>query len=170
MGWPEAFPIPDTKADTIVCVFINNYLPIHMCPHFILSDNGTEFKNLLMDNVLQQLGTDCIFSASNHPQSNGNLEVFHKYHKSTLRKPCEKYPDNWDKNINQVSASYHTLQLLKHFFLVYGRDPNLTHHQLLEPMQQFLSDPDSGHLDLKSHHLPLAIAKKTLDENRFKHA
>ena len=38
-------------------------------------------------------------------------------------------------------------------------------------MQQFLSDdPDSGHLDLKSHCLALAIAKKTLDENRFKHA
>ena len=40
MGWPEAFPIPDKKADTIVSIFINNYLPIHMCPHFILSDNA----------------------------------------------------------------------------------------------------------------------------------
>ena len=29
-GWPEAFPISDKKADTIVCVSINNYLPIHM--------------------------------------------------------------------------------------------------------------------------------------------
>ena len=28
------------KADTIVPVLINNYLPIHMCPRFILSDNG----------------------------------------------------------------------------------------------------------------------------------
>ena len=54
------------------------------------------------------------------------------------------------------------------FFLVYGRDHNLPIHQLLEPMQQFLGDPDSGHLDLKSHHLALAIAKKTLDENWFK--
>ena len=50
------------KADTIVHIFINNYLPIHMCPHFILSDNGREFKNQLMDNVLQQLGIDHIFS------------------------------------------------------------------------------------------------------------
>ena len=55
-------------------------------------------------------------------------------------------------------------------FLVYGRDPNLPLHQLLEPMQQFLSDLDSGCLDLESHYLALAIAKKTLDGNEFKHA
>ena len=53
VGWPEAFPMPDRKADTIVHVFINNYLPIHMCPHFILSDSGTEFKNHLMNNILE---------------------------------------------------------------------------------------------------------------------
>ena len=39
-GWPEAFPIPDKSADTIVSTFINQYLPVHMCPRYILSDNG----------------------------------------------------------------------------------------------------------------------------------
>ena len=67
MGWPEAFPILDKKADTIVHIFINNYLAIHMGPHFILSDNGTEFKKQLMDNVLQQLGIDHIFYAPLSP-------------------------------------------------------------------------------------------------------
>ena len=37
-------------------------------------------------------------------------------------------------------------------------------------MQQFLSDPDSGCLDLESYHLALSIAKGTLDENLSKHA
>ena len=45
--------------------------------------------------------------------------------------------------------------------------PNLLLHQLLEPMQHFLGDPDSGKLHLETHRLALAIAKKTLDENRF---
>ena len=53
------------------------------------------------------------------------------------------------------------------FFLVYGRDPNLPLHQLLEPMQHFLGDPDLGKLHLETYRLPLAMAKKTLDENRF---
>ena len=89
MGWPVAFPIPNKKADSIVCVFINNYLPIHMWPHFIPSDNGTEFRNQLMDNILKQLGIDHIFSAPNNPQGSGKLEVFHKYLKPTL-KNCKK--------------------------------------------------------------------------------
>ena len=42
--WPETFPIPDKKSDTIVHVFINNYLPVHIFPRYILSDKGTVLK------------------------------------------------------------------------------------------------------------------------------
>ena len=59
-----------------------------------------------MDQVLQQLGIDRIFSGPYHPQSNGNLGVFYKYLKSTLKKLCEKDPTNWDKYLNHVLASY----------------------------------------------------------------
>ena len=37
-------------------------------------------------------------------------------------------------------------------------------------MQHSLGDPDSRMLNLEAHRLALAIAKKTLDENRFKTA
>ena len=56
------------------------------------------------------------------------------------------------------------------FFLVYGRDPHLPFHQLLELMQWVLGDPESGLLNLKAHCLALVIAKKTLDENCFRTA
>ena len=171
-GWPEAYPIPEIMADTIVSTFINEYLPVHMCPTYILSDNGMEFKNSLMDQVLQQLGIDRIFSASYHSQSNGKLEVFHKYLKPTLKKLCEKDPSNWDKYLNKVLASYRVTPNLATaetpFFLAYRRDPNLPLHQLLKPMQCLLGDPDSGMLNIEAHRLAIAIAKKTLDKNRFK--
>ena len=123
-------------------------------------------KTALMDQVLQQLGIDRIFSAPYHQQSSGKLEVFHKYLKPMLKKLCKKDPANWDKYLNQVLASYRIMPNLP-FFLVYGRDPNLPLHQLLEPMQCFLGDPDLGKLHLETHRLAPAIAKKTLDENRF---
>ena len=97
--------------------------------------------------------------------------MFHKYLKPTLKKLCENDPVNWDKYINQVPANYMITPNLamaeSPFFLVYSRDPNLPLHQLLEPMQCFLGDPDSGKLHLETHRLALAIEKKTPDENRF---
>ena len=131
-GWPEAFPILDKSADTIVSTFINQYVTVYMCPRYILSDNGTEFKNNFMDQVLKQLGIKRIFSTPYHPQSNGKLEVFHKYLKPTLKKLCEKDPSNWDKYLNQVLASYKVTPNLAtaetSLFLVYGRYPNLPLH------------------------------------------
>ena len=125
-----------------------------------------------MDQVLKQLGIERIFLEPYHPQSNGKLEVFHKYLKPALKKLCEKDPSNWNEYINQVLASYRVTPSLATaetpFLLVYGRDPNLPLHQLLEPMQQFLGDPDSGMLNLEAHRLTLAITKKMLDENFFK--
>ena len=138
-GWPEAFSIPDKSADTIVSTFINKYLPVHMCPRYILYDNGMEFKNHFLDQVLKQLGIKRIFSTPYHPQSNGKLEIFHKYLKPTLKKLCEKDLSNWGKYIKQVLAIYRVTPTLATaempFFLVYGKDPNLPIHQLLEPMQ-----------------------------------
>ena len=63
MGWPEAFPIPDKSADTIVSTLINWYLPVHMGPRYILSDNSMEIMNNLLDQELKKLGIERIFSA-----------------------------------------------------------------------------------------------------------
>ena len=122
-GWLEAFPIPDKSADTMITTLINQYLPVHMCPRYILSDNSMEFKNSLMDQVLQQQGIDRIFSAPYHPQSNGKLEVFHKYLKPMLKKLCKKDPANWDKYLNQVLISYRITPNLATFFSSLQQEP-----------------------------------------------
>ena len=94
--------------------------------------------------------------------------------KTNLEMLCEKDPSNWDQYLNQILVSYRVTPNLATaetpFLLVYGRDPNLPLHQLLEPMQQFLGDPYSGMVDLEAHRLMLAITKKMLDENCFKAA
>ena len=57
MGWLEAIPIPNNSADTITKAFIRHYLPRHLCPQFILSDKGTEFKNQIFDRVTKDLSS-----------------------------------------------------------------------------------------------------------------
>ena len=170
-GWPEVIPIQNKSADTITKAFIRHYLPRHMCPQFILSDNGTEFKNQIFDKVTKDLGIERIFSAPYHPQSNGKLETFHKFLKSTLKKMCAEDQDNWDDYVEQVLGTYRGVPNLmtgeSPFFLVYGRDGNQPFHQLLQPLTRFLGDPDSGLLCLDQHRLSLSIAKKYLDDHRF---
>ena len=75
------------------------------------------------------------------------------------------------KRIQEIGASTVTPNFATAempFFLVYGRDPNLPLHQLLEPMQQFLGNPESRLLYLEAHQPALAIIKKTLDENHLR--
>ena len=171
MGWPEAIPIPNKSADTIIKAFIRHYLPRHLCPRFILSDNGTEFKNQIFDKVTKDLGIERIFSAPYHPQSNEKLETFHKFLKPTLKKMSAEDQDNWDNYIEQVLGTYRGVPNLttgeSPFFLVYRRDGNQPLHQLLQPLTRFLGDPDSGLLCLDQHQLLLSIAKKYLDNHRF---
>ena len=104
--WPEVILIPNKSADTITKAFIRHYLPRHLCPWFILSDNGMEFKNQIFNKVMKDLGTKRIFSAPYHPQSNGKLETFHKFLKPTLKKMCAEDQDNWDNYVKQVLGTY----------------------------------------------------------------
>ena len=171
MGWPEAILIPNKSADTITKAFIRCYLPRHLCPQFILSDNGMEFKNQTFDKVTKDLGIERIFSAPYHPQSNGKLETFHKFLKPTLKKMCAEDQDNWDDYVKQVLGTYRGIPNLttgeSPFFLVYRRDGNQPLHQLLQPLIRFLGNPDLGLLCLDQHQLSLSIAKKYLDDHRF---
>ena len=85
---------------------------------------------------------------------------------------CEKDLANWDKYTNLVLTIYRVTSNLAtvetSFFLVYRRDPHLTLHELLEPMQHFLGDLESEKFNLEHHCLTLAIGKKMLDKNCFK--
>ena len=124
-GWLEAIPIPNKSADTITKAFIRHYLPRHLCPQFLLSDNGMEFKNQIFNEVTKDLGIKRIFSAPYHPQSNGKLETFHKFLKPTLRKMCAEDQDNWDDYVEQALGTYRGVPNLttgeSPFFLVYGK-------------------------------------------------
>ena len=83
--WLEAFPILDKSTDTIVLTFINHNLPAHMCPQYILSDNGTEFKNQLMYQILQQPGINHIFSAPYQPLCNEKIESLSQVPKTYIQ-------------------------------------------------------------------------------------
>ena len=99
MGWPEAFPIPDTSADIIVSTLINQYLPVHMCPRYTSSDNGTEFKNNLMDQVLKQLGIKSIFQHLTILRATESwkfsINIWNQHWRSYVRRNCPTGISTW---------------------------------------------------------------------------
>ena len=53
----------------------------------ILSDNGTEFKNKLFEQVAKQLGVEYkLYTPPYHPASNGHIEGFHAFLKVCIAK------------------------------------------------------------------------------------
>ena len=71
-GYTFCIPIPNKKADHVYCKYGGSLK--------ILSDNGTEFKNKLMEEVSKELGVEYkVYSPPYRPQSNGGIESFHYF-------------------------------------------------------------------------------------------
>ena len=72
----------------------------------VLTDNGTEFKNKLINEVCEQLGVKHkIYSPPYRPQSNGRIESFHYFLKACISKyimPQVK----WDDVVPLACAAY----------------------------------------------------------------
>ena len=65
---------------------------------------------------------------------------------ANLKSSTNTRNQHWRSFVGVIASYRITLNLAmaeSPFFLVYGRDPNLPWHQLLEPMQCFLGYPDS---------------------------
>ena len=133
MGWPEAIPFPNKSADTITKAFIRHYLPRHLCPQFILSDNGRNSRIRPSTESTMDLSIKKIFSAPYHPQVMGNWRHSTNFLNPPQRK-CVEDQDNWDDYVEQVLGMYRGVPSLttgeSPFLLVYRRDGNQPLHQL----------------------------------------
>ncbi|CAF4307244.1 unnamed protein product, partial [Rotaria sordida] len=66
--WMTAIALPDCSALTTAQRLFNNYICPYGVPLAILSDQGTHFKNQLMESAAKLIGYNHIFSSVYHPQ------------------------------------------------------------------------------------------------------
>ncbi len=88
--WPEAFAIPNQKAETITRLFVEQIICRHGIPEELLSDRGTNFLSTLIQEICQLLGVKKINTSGYHPQTDGLVEKFN----STLIYPNQCCPTN----------------------------------------------------------------------------
>ena len=102
----------------------------------ILSDNGTEFKNIIFEQVAKELGVKYkLYTLPYHPASNGRIEGFHAFLKACIAKHIMPQLE-WDILVPLACATYNFIpnehSKESPFFLMFGRDPVLLNY-LLSP-------------------------------------
>ena len=146
-GYTFCILILDKTAATVAKAHINNMYCWFGASHKILTDNGTEFKNALLDKVAEEIGVEHkIYSPPDHPQSNGKIEAFHYFLKAYIAKHMTQLQE-WDEVVPLACAAYNFLpneySREKPFFLMFGRDPILPLINLIKPEVRYLGNDEN---------------------------
>ena len=101
----------------------------HGCPLEIVSDQGREFCNQLVDLLEELTGFKHKITIAYHPQSNGLDERFNQTLKAQLQKLVNDHQDNWDELLDNILFAYrssrHNSTKCTPFLLMYGREARL---------------------------------------------
>nr|VZI17555.1 unnamed protein product [Spirometra erinaceieuropaei] len=98
--WPEAIPLPDIAATTVVKAFLSRWVAIFGAPSTITTDRGAQFESNLFQSLLSFLGCTRIRTTIYHPAANGMVERFHRQLKASLRAAAD--PENWTDHLPLV--------------------------------------------------------------------
>jgi len=83
--WPEAVPLKNVEAATVLEAFLGTWVARYGVPAFITTDRGAQFTSSTWTDWCQQVGARHITTTAFHPQSNGLVERFHRQLKDALR-------------------------------------------------------------------------------------
>ena len=143
-GYVFCIPLKDKSAQQVINAYVNEIYGKYGGSMKILTDNGTEFKNKLFEEVAKQLGVEYkTYTAPYHPQSNGRIEGFHSFLKACMSKHITTTLE-WDEVIPLACSAYNFMpnehSKESPFFLMFGRDPLLPINSLLQPKIRYLGD------------------------------
>ncbi|CAF1309686.1 unnamed protein product [Rotaria magnacalcarata] len=124
-----ALALPNCTAETTAQALFNEYFCKFGIPAVILSDQGSHFRNQLMDNIKNLIGYNHIYSTPYHPQTNGIVERFNAAFIPQISKLQDTQDNNWDEYLQAVVFAYntgiHKSTKYSPFELLYGRLPRL---------------------------------------------
>ena len=152
--YPHAMPIRSKEATEIVehlFFFISQF----GAPDTLLSDQGTEFLNACVAELLKKTGTEHRVTSAYHPNTNGLTERFNQTMVTVLRKHCESNPQDWYKWLPYVLMSYrtriHSTTGMSPFSLMFGRQMKGFKDWTSEPQIDVVTSILNRSLEIKKH-------------------
>ncbi|CAF1458242.1 unnamed protein product [Rotaria sordida] len=124
-----AVALPNCTAETTAQALFNEYFCKYGVPAVILSDQGSHFRNQLMENIKVLIGYNHSYSTPYHPQTNGIVERFNATFIPQIAKLQDTQDNNWDEYLQAVVFAYntgiHKTTKYSPYELIYGRSPRL---------------------------------------------
>ena len=108
-GFVFYIPLKTKSAEDVIQAYIDRVYCQFRGLEKVLMDNGTEFKNKLINEVYEQLGVEHeIYLPPYRPQSNGRIESFHYFLKACISKHTIPQIE-WDDVVPLACVAYNFL-------------------------------------------------------------
>ena len=143
-GYVFCISLKTKTAEEVLQAYIDNVYSKFGGSLKILSDNETEFKNKIFEQVAKELGVVYkIYTPPYHPASNGRIGGCHAFIKACISKHITPQLE-WDDLLRLACAAYNFMpnehSKESPFFLMFGRDPVLPLNTLLEPKIRYMGN------------------------------
>ena len=136
----EIIPIKFKNELAIAKELVEKIYCRHGAPAILISDNGTEFVNVLMKQICVLLNIGRISTVPYHPQANGLVEQHNATLKSMLAVYVNRFQDDWDLYLPHVAYAYNTTISIATgytpFCMLYGREARQLCNQWIDRYQE----------------------------------
>ncbi|CAF4653284.1 unnamed protein product, partial [Rotaria sp. Silwood2] len=124
-GYVFAKASPTNTAQDTARILMEDIILVHGSPDTIITDQGTHFKNELLQAISNLVGCKQIFSTPYHPQTNGQTERWNSTFVTQIAKYCNTDLNNWDTFLPSIVYAYnngiHSSTGISPYQLAFGR-------------------------------------------------
>eukprot|EP00253_Pinus_taeda_P009295 PITA_09295 len=165
--WIEAIPTRKADHNVVMKFLIENIFTRFGCPHKLITDNATTFREKELVDMCNSMGIKLVHSTSYYPQGNGLAESSNKSLIRIIKKLLDDNKKNWDSKlkfalwVDRVTIKRSTGN--SPFKLVYGTKA-LFPIQLILPVAKFLQQEQNEEEDMAKRITNLAEVHQIREE------
>jgi hypothetical protein len=168
----ELFAVPDLRETTIANLFIDEIVPRHGCPKFVLSDRAASFNSGVLNQIYTVMGSIKLTTSAYNPQSNGMVERDNETIAAMLTPYVHYDQKNWDQNLGTLAGAYrsspHAATGYTPNYMEYGRELRLPVENIVGAKTIYWDQQDYLSEKLKRISLSWDIARARLLDRKLR--
>ena len=106
--WIELVPLPNKSAEEVGKAIYENWICRNSPMDVLITDNGKEFRNQIMEELCQNNGIKHRYTSPYHPQTNAQCERQNRTILSYLKTFVDESTLNWEDKLAPCQYSYNT--------------------------------------------------------------